>query len=166
MALPDRQHRELAARVPLAPDAVVLDIGCGPGQLLAALKRREPSIACCGVDPSALMVSAARRRNPAADVRAGAAEELPFGKASVDVVVSINSIRLWPDIDAALAEIDRVLAPDGRALVAWHGGHNPVGHQRKLVYPATELESLDAAFRERFATSTRERLQHSELWTI
>jgi len=58
-----------------APSRPVLDIGCGPGHDLALLSSRD--VACIGVDPSVVMLSAAATRTGAPVVRA-AGERLPF----------------------------------------------------------------------------------------
>lgn len=165
MSFPDRQHREIATIVPLPPRSRVLEIGIGPGQLLRMLRRREPSIQGAGVDPSGLMVAAARRRNRGADIHLGAAASLPFGDGSADVVIAVNNVRMWPDVGAALREIRRVLADDGHLLIAWHGGTEPIGHQRQLVLSAARLAELDAAVAEVFPSATRRTLHHSELWS-
>jgi SAM-dependent methyltransferase len=164
MGLPDRQHRELIDLVPMARDASILEIGFGPGQVLAALHRREPSLRLGGVDPSQVMVAMARRRNPAAHLRVGAAAEVPFPDGWADVVVIVNNLPLWPDLDAGLDEVRRVASPSGQVLAAWHGGWRPRGHQRALVLDPTRLAEIDAAFARHFPGGTRRALQHSDLW--
>jgi ubiquinone/menaquinone biosynthesis C-methylase UbiE len=43
---------------------------------------------------------------------------LPFAEASFDRVVSANSIKHWPDPVRGLAEIRRVLCPQGQAFIS------------------------------------------------
>jgi ubiquinone/menaquinone biosynthesis C-methylase UbiE len=52
------------------------------------------------------------------DVRDGDATALPVDAESIDVVISNGVLNLVPDQPRALAEIARVLKPDGRALIA------------------------------------------------
>src|SRR3954447_9545450 len=75
MGFSDPQHRELAARVPIGTARVLVEIGFGPGQLLAALHRQAPSVHLAGVDPSELMLRKAQRRSPAGDLHLGAASD-------------------------------------------------------------------------------------------
>lgn len=170
MGFPDRQHREFVATVALADgDDVhdvhdVLEVGFGPGQVLAMLRRRIPTISLSGVDPSELMVAQAQRRARHAALRLGAAGAIGFPDASFDLVVSVNNVRMWPSVDAAAAEIKRVLRPGGRLAVAWHGGLDPKGHQRQLVLPPDRLSEIDAALGAYFADAHRRQLQYSELW--
>lgn len=128
------------------------------------LRRRSPAVQLCGVDPSDVMVTQAARRNPGADLRLGAAAAIPFPKGHADIVLSVNNMPMWPDLAAGLHEVGRVLAPNGTALFAWHGGEDPRGHQRRLVLPPQRLEELDSAIRERFEHARLRRLRRSDLW--
>ncbi|MFJ1705034.1 class I SAM-dependent methyltransferase [Kitasatospora sp. NPDC088346] len=109
--------RELAP----APGERVLEIGFGPGIGLATLARAAPDVRIDGVDPSAEMVAAARRRvrRHGARVRPqeGTAAELPWEDAVFDAVFATNSVQLWQPLAASLAEVRRVLRPGGRLVL-------------------------------------------------
>lgn len=96
--------------------ARVLDVGCGAGDLLAHLDRL--GLTAAGVDPAPGMVAYARDRVPAADVRLGGAEELPWPDGSFDLVISVNALHFAEDVPAALAELARVTVPGGHVAVA------------------------------------------------
>jgi SAM-dependent methyltransferase len=91
-----------------------LDVGCGPGALVAELARRLGAERVAGVDPSPPFVAAARLRVPGADIREAAAEELPYADASFDVVLSQLVVNFISDPQRALGEMRRV----GRRTVA------------------------------------------------
>jgi SAM-dependent methyltransferase len=95
-------------------NSTLLDLGCGAG-LLALLKRK--GIALTGVDLSDECVAAARRNGYDETIR-GTLNALPFGDASFDYVVSLDVLGHIPaeEKDAVLAEIKRVLRPDGVTL--------------------------------------------------
>ena len=96
--------------------SAVLDLGCGAG-MLALLKRKGVSL--CGVDLSAECSQAARRNGY--DLTATTElSHLPFADHSFDYVVSLDVIGHigFEEKDAVLAEIKRVLRPDG---VTMHG---------------------------------------------
>jgi len=95
------------ARLPTAGRA--LDVGCGPGALTAALAEGGHPVAA--IDPSRPFAEACRRRVPGADVRVGAAEELPFAGDSFDAVLSQLVVNFLSDAPAALAEMRRVARP-------------------------------------------------------
>jgi SAM-dependent methyltransferase len=65
------------------------------------------------------MVRRARRRHPAVELHLASAERLPIARASVDRAVSLNSLYFWPDPDAALAELARVVRPGGRLVLGF-----------------------------------------------
>ncbi|WP_125777134.1 class I SAM-dependent methyltransferase [Antribacter gilvus] len=122
--------------------ARVLDVGCGSGDLLAYLDRRGMSVA--GIDPAPGMVSLARARVPAAEVRQGDAEHLPWGDAAFDLVTSVNALQFADDVDDALAELVRVVGPGGQVAVAnWaEGRHNDLDVIEQAVARAREEEPL------------------------
>lgn len=58
---------DLISRIALEAPARVIDLGCGPGNSTAALKRRWPQAHVIGLDNSAEMIAAARKAEPAGD---------------------------------------------------------------------------------------------------
>jgi arsenite methyltransferase len=108
----------------LDPGEDVLDAGCGAGMdTLVAAQMVGPAGSVTGIDMTPDMAAKARRS--AAEMAVGhvtivegSAEELPFGDASFDVVISNGVIDLIPDKDAVFAGIMRVLRPGGRIQLA------------------------------------------------
>jgi ubiquinone/menaquinone biosynthesis C-methylase UbiE len=94
----------------------VLDVGCGTGRFAAALAERGAKV--WGVDPSPEMLAQARRASAeAVGFKQAAAEDLPFKDAWFERAVLVLVVHLV-DRARALGELARVLAPDGRAVVA------------------------------------------------
>jgi SAM-dependent methyltransferase len=101
----------------------VLDVGCGTGQLAAAL-RTEARAKVWGVDASDEMVAVARAAVPAGvGIRQASAEHLPFRDAWFDRATMSLVVHLV-DRPAAFAEVRRVVAPTGRVAIAtFHEDH-------------------------------------------
>jgi SAM-dependent methyltransferase len=95
-------------------NSAVLDLGCGAG-MLALLKRK--CVALTGVDLSDECVAAARRNGYDETIQCPL-DALPFGDQSFDYVVSLDVLGhiSAEQKDAVLAEIKRVLRPDGVTL--------------------------------------------------
>lgn len=118
-------YRRVAADVEgAAPQGgLVVDAGCGTGQLAALIATRRPDVQLRGIDlePAMIEVAAERAR------RAGVADRveftvadlahLPLPDASVDFVVSTASQHHWVDVAGVLAELQRVLRPGGRLWI-------------------------------------------------
>jgi SAM-dependent methyltransferase len=109
---------ELAAR--RTRRATIVDLGCGPGDLVVAISQRLRDARIIGLDLSPSMLLWAGR-HATTDGRlkfvVGDAADLPFGDASVDVVVSTLSLHHWAEPADVFAEIARVLRSGGVALI-------------------------------------------------
>jgi SAM-dependent methyltransferase len=89
----------------------VVDVGCGPGALVAELVARGAQVSA--VDPSAQFVGAARERYPDVDVRQATAEELPFEDSSFDAALAQLVVHFMADPVRGIAEMARVTRDGG-----------------------------------------------------
>lgn len=102
----------------VGPGVRMLDVGTGPGTVAAAGCARGARVAAVDAEPS--MVDLAGPAVPEADVRVAALPELPFGDAEFDAVVGNFVLNHVGRPRAALAELRRVVRPDGWiALTIW-----------------------------------------------
>jgi ubiquinone/menaquinone biosynthesis C-methylase UbiE len=106
----------------------VLDVGCGTGTLALAAKRRAGASGYVrGIDASEEMIDRARAKSAGCGLpvtfEVAAAQSLPFADATFDVVLCSLAVHHLPDDDrvGALAEMRRVLKPEGRALIVEFG---------------------------------------------
>ena len=92
----------------------VLDVGCGPGRMVAALAER--GIAALGVDIAPVAVELTRSRGVAVLLRDLFARVPGEGRWPTALVIDGN-IGIGGDVDRILARLDALLAADGRAVV-------------------------------------------------
>lgn len=152
----DRLRRELygdafsaAAMLALLPrEFVVADLGCGTGQVSAALAPNVKQV--IAVDNSAAMLKAARRATSAfenVDLRRGDLTAIPIDDSSCDAALLLLVLGYVPDPAAVLGEMGRILRPGGRAVIVDLLPHDRddfrrrMGQQR-LGFAPGDLEQL------------------------
>jgi ubiquinone/menaquinone biosynthesis C-methylase UbiE len=119
--LPVADHVVRAARVRAGER--VLDVACGTGNTALAARARGAEVT--GLDLTPELLAVARGREAAEGLggivwREGDAENMPFGDASFDVVVSSCGLMFAPDQQRVAEEVARVTKPGGRiAIQAW-----------------------------------------------
>ncbi len=94
--------------------ATVLDIGCGPGDLLASLKPSEG----LGIDISDKLIEVAKQNHPQYEYLAADAENLPARKP-FDYVLLSDCIGLFPDVQKAFEQLKHVTHEDSRVLITY-----------------------------------------------
>ncbi|TDD84907.1 class I SAM-dependent methyltransferase [Actinomadura rubrisoli] len=106
----------VAGRAPLR----VLDLAAGTGKLTEVLLRigLDPSD-IIAVEPDTAMLGELRRRFPSVRALEGRAEAIPLDDGAVDAVLAGQAMH-WFDLDRALPEIHRVLAPGGVLAGLWN----------------------------------------------
>ena len=138
-------HRRMIREVGKVPHQKILDLACGTGTLTKKLARLQYAQTTArdrdslqyaqttardrdslqyaqitGVDPSANMLSVAKKRlgkKENVTFVKGYAESLPFSEGSFAVVTVSYGIRNFADMEASLLEIKRVLQPGGRLFI-------------------------------------------------
>jgi len=117
---PDQAIESLLDAAGAERDLKALDLCCGQGNVSEALLSRGCDVV--GVDFSPAMLALARKRTRNATFIEADAQNLPFGDAEFDVVVSNLGVCHVPDQPRALAEARRVLCSRGKfAMTVWCG---------------------------------------------
>ena len=112
---PSGVHEQILRSARLARQAdQALDVGCGAGLSTAALVPLARRV--IGLEPIPAMLAYRRTVAPQAGFVIGRAERLPFATGSFDLVTAAGSLN-YADFPSGLAEIARVLTPDGTFLL-------------------------------------------------
>lgn len=116
------EDRALIVRHLTIPTGVVLDVGCGPGHWTDHL--RSLGVDAIGFDLVPAFIDHARRTFPAGCYGLGSAPQLPVPDGAVAGILAWYSLIHLPpdDLDGVLAELRRVMAPDGRLVVGFFDG--------------------------------------------
>lgn len=104
----------------VTPCGALLDMGCGTGELLCALRSKAQRL--IGVDSSQKMLETARRNlahcGAEVSLRIGELEHLPLRDGEVDLAVASMALHHLSEPERGIEEACRVLAPDGRMIIA------------------------------------------------
>ncbi len=144
---------DLLGQLPVEPGARFLDLGTGIGW--AARDMATKGARSVGVDVAPRMLARARRVDgPPVDLALASFEALPFPDRTFDLAFSMEALYYAGDLAAALAEVCRVMAPDGRVEIlidyyeentASHDWPELTGVQMHLLSEAEWLQALVAA---------------------
>jgi SAM-dependent methyltransferase len=107
----------LASELELGPASTVVDLAAGTGKLTRLLVPTRAAV--IAIEPVDEMREALRRTTPEADARPGTAEHTGLPDSSADAVTVAQAFH-WFDAPKALAEIHRILRPDGRLALVWN----------------------------------------------
>lgn len=122
-----RPSRDLAARIPNESVGSAADIGCGPGNSTEVLRERFPEARILGLDSSADMIAAARKRMP--DVAFEVADLSEWSGSGFDVIFA-NAVLQWvPDHEALLPRLVAKLNPRGALAVQMPANRDEPSHR-------------------------------------
>ena len=116
----------VGARRPLR----VLDLGAGTGKLTETLIGLGAEVTAVEPDPG--MLAELRGRLGSVRAMAGRAEEIPLPDGAVDAVLAGQAMH-WFDMDRAVPELARVLAPGGVLAGLWNADDDRVGWVAELA---------------------------------
>jgi SAM-dependent methyltransferase len=129
------------------------DIGCSTGYLLEDLRARFPEAALIGIDGVLAGLRIAKDNLPGAGFAKGDANFLPLASESLDAVLSANLLEHIADDRSALAELHRVLRPDGIAVLVVPRGarlhdyyDRYLHHERRYRYRELATKARSAGF--------------------
>jgi len=130
----------------LPPDLVAADLGCGSGLMLPLLSPVVGQLV--GIDREAAMLDVARSRTADLDnVRLVEAEldAIPLEDASIDLALCTLVLPYIAEPATVLAEVARILRPDGRFVLVDMAPHNRDDFRRAMGHVRAGLSETDLA---------------------
>lgn len=137
-----------------APDARVLDCGCGGGANMKRLLKKYPQSIVKGIDYSSVSVEKSKKVNKTAiaegrcAILQGSVADMIFADGWFDAVTAFETVYFWPGLPQCFREVYRVLKPGGTFLICNEcGGDNAEGEKwtQKIdgmtIYKDTELKA-------------------------
>lgn len=91
---------------------LILDVGCGDGQIARALAMQGAEV--LGVDPTQKHIDIARERGGGPSYQLGGASLLPAADNSMDAVIACLVFEHIDEVEKAISEVARVLKPGGQ----------------------------------------------------
>ena len=132
----------------LAPDATVIDLGCGGGSNVSAMLEACPKGHVTGLDYSPVSVKASKAKNADAirDGRCriveGNVAELPFPDESFDAATAFETVYFWPE--NSFPGVHRILKPGGEFLIVCEAdGSCPSDEKWTRIIDGMKLISRD-----------------------
>lgn len=162
-----KEEEDFVSRIGIRPGTRVLDVACGTGN--TAIPAARAGVDVTGVDIAINLLEQAAQRAKSENLQArfheGDAEQLPFGDAQFDYVVTMYGAMFAPRPDRVAAELLRVCKPGGTIAMANWTSEGFVGKNFKITakhvppppeIPAPILWGDENVVRQRFGDSVSE----------
>ena len=139
----DFLHHEAAERLAESlsfiarPLPTIVELGCHTGALTQRLATRAGTTAYIACDLTPATLTGSITRPDTVHLVAADEELLPFAENSVDAVVSVLALHWINDLPGTLAQIARILKPDGLFMAILPGGETL--HELRSIFAATEV---------------------------
>ncbi|MDR0828774.1 MAG: class I SAM-dependent methyltransferase [Prevotellaceae bacterium] len=150
-----RQYRATLENLHISENDVVLDIGFGNGFLIRQLAKQKPK-KIYGIEISEDMIVAAKKRNQNAvnqgkiELFKAGVEKLPFADESIDKIYTVNTVYFWENFDIGIAEIKRVLKPNGIFINTIYTQK----HLSKLIITKYGFEKYDVEYLQKYTAES------------
>lgn len=178
---PTREY--LLKTLDLSKAQKILDLGCGPGELIQELYTRNIDLDVTGVDFSKGMIIESQEKNPKAKHIQMDVKDLHNINEKYDIIISTHSLPYWKNPDKVIKDLYSIINMDGRIYIGFASGDSfydklalffvkfttgPANYPsdksfRKMVSPYFQIEDLklikEKGYMPRIAIYTLRRLK-------
>nr|WP_300002438.1 class I SAM-dependent methyltransferase [Tissierella sp.] len=102
----------------------VLDLGCGPGELIYGLNKAFNNFTITGLDLSREMIQVSKERNPSVNHIQMDAKDLDSLEDKFEIIISTHSIPYYKDLDKLMEDLKNLLEDEGRIYMAFASGNS------------------------------------------
>jgi SAM-dependent methyltransferase len=132
----------------IPPDSSVIDVACGAGHLALSFAHRVKRIVGLDGAPSMLtsFLSLAEQRGVVVETVHAMSHDIPFASETFDLAMSRLAPHHFPDIQASIQEMARIIRPGGFvAIIDLHGYDDPtidaLNHELEVLHDPTHVRS-------------------------
>lgn len=102
----------------------ILDLGCGPGELIEELNSKFNNLNITGIDFSEKMLEVSKKRNPHTKHIKMDVAELNNLNDKFNIIICTHSLPYYKEPRKVMGELSRLLEDDGRVLIGFASGDN------------------------------------------
>lgn len=139
----------------LPANAKILEVGCGAGQFIRAIKQRLPSSDCYGFDISEVAINKAKEAGDGVNYLFGSASRWPLADNFFDAVVIYDVLEHVESVEQTTAEVRRVLKTEGLfyAFIPCEGDYLSMWHCLRFSHRFDTMTNKYAGHINRFSRS-------------
>ncbi len=115
-------RRYILSQIGLNKSLRILDIGCGPGELIEEIFKINPNVDISGLDFSYHMLKESRKKNPRASHIHMDVADLHRLDGEFDMVISSHSLPYWKNPSKVMEDLYEILKPNGRIIIGFASG--------------------------------------------
>lgn len=102
----------------------IMDLGCGPGELISELTKKFSNIEVTGIDFSEKMLEISSKRNPTAKHNKMDTANLCDLDGQYDIIICTHSLPYYKQPKSVFKQLHRLLKSDGKILVGFASGNS------------------------------------------
>lgn len=102
----------------------ILDLGCGPGELMKEILKANPSVDMSGLDLSEGMLNESKRKNPSANHIQMDVADLNTLDQEFNIIISSHSLPYWKNPKKVMEDLHSILKPNGRIIIGFASGES------------------------------------------